>query len=151
MKGQRFPPQVLTDQEVRRLIQASRVDCYTGRRNRALIGLLYRTGLRLFEALGLHPRDLDSQAGTVYVARGKGGKSRLVGMDKGAFRLVAAWEALRAELGLDGNHRLFCTLKGGAISQAYIRRMLPPDEAAGEEGGDREAGTRSRVPAHVCV
>lgn len=43
-------------------------------RNRALIVVLYRGGLRLSEALALHPKDVDAKSGTVTVLRGKGDK-----------------------------------------------------------------------------
>ena len=55
----------------------------TGLRNRALIALLYRTGLRINEALSLYPKDLDLEGGSVRVLNGKGGKSRTVGLDPG--------------------------------------------------------------------
>src|SRR5690606_28263361 len=50
----RFPPEVLSDEEVRALLDAC-PDTHTGVRNRALLALLYRGGLRLGEALKLRP------------------------------------------------------------------------------------------------
>ena len=51
----RFPPEVLTDAEVRALLDASPVASTTGIRNRALIAILHRAGLRISEALDLYP------------------------------------------------------------------------------------------------
>jgi integrase len=48
---------------------------------RARIAVMYGAGLRLAEALALLPKDVDTEAGTVRVLRGKGSKSRLVGID----------------------------------------------------------------------
>ena len=50
----------------------------TGLRNRALLTVLYRAGLRISEALELRPKDLDLISGTVRVLCGKGGKARTV-------------------------------------------------------------------------
>ncbi len=47
-------------------------------RDRALIALLYRSGLRVSEALALYPKDVEG--GAVRVLRGKGGRSRTVGL-----------------------------------------------------------------------
>jgi site-specific recombinase XerD len=63
----------------------------TGLRNRALIALLYRAGLRINEALRLYPKDLDLTDGSVRVLHGKGGKSRTVGLDPGAAAVIEHW------------------------------------------------------------
>ena len=75
-----FPPEILTDDEVCRLLDA----CGTrpaGLRNRALIAVLYRAGLRVNEALDLWPKDIDLQAGSIRVLHGKGDRARTVGID----------------------------------------------------------------------
>ena len=63
----------------------------TGIRNRALITVMYRGGLRLGEALQLKPKDLDAQKGTIRVLHGKGDKARLVGLDEGGWAIVQRW------------------------------------------------------------
>src|SRR5438132_9998176 len=72
--GRRFPAEILTPDEVRALIKACSNRAPTGVRNRALLVLLYRGGLRVAEALRLRPKDLDRAAGTVTILVGKGGK-----------------------------------------------------------------------------
>lgn len=52
---------------------------------RALIVILWRTGLRIGEALALAETDLDSAPGAVLVRKGKGGRRREVGMDRWAW------------------------------------------------------------------
>ena len=74
------PIEILTDSELKALLRVCSARAATGLRNRALLVLGWRGGLRLGEALGLYPRDLDPVAGTVNVRRGKGGKQRLVGL-----------------------------------------------------------------------
>ncbi len=73
--------EILTADEVKSLLRACSGRAPTGIRNRAMIGLGWRGGLRLGEVLSAFPKDLDREAGTVNVLRGKGGKQRTVGLD----------------------------------------------------------------------
>jgi site-specific recombinase XerD len=120
----KYPAEILDDDEVRRLIMAPSTDCPTGVRNRALLVLLYRSGLRISEALDLKPSDLDASKGTIRVLHGKGDKARTVGMDPMAFGIVQNWMTVRSTLGYNGHNPLFCTLKGGPMSYRYIRAMM---------------------------
>ncbi len=140
-KGRKLPGEVLRREEVAALMRACSTRAPTGRRNRALLALLYRSGLRISEALALKPRDLDAKAGTVRVRRGKGGKARTVGMDAEAFDVLARWLDTRKGLGINGTHPVFCTLKGGPVAAAYVRSLLPRLA--------RKAGIDRRVHAHA--
>ena len=71
-KGRRFPAELLSSEEIRALIRACSSRAPTGVRNRALIAVLYRGGLRISEALALLPKDVDSAQGTLTVLHGKG-------------------------------------------------------------------------------
>ncbi len=55
----RFPAEILSDAEVRQLLDACNCRSPTGVRNRTLIAVLYRGGLRINEALDLFPKDVD--------------------------------------------------------------------------------------------
>lgn len=68
-------PTVLSVDEVRRLLAAP-----TNTKHRAILSLIYATGLRLTEATHLRVSDIDGERMTVHVRRGKGGKPRLVPM-----------------------------------------------------------------------
>lgn len=135
-----LPPEVLTPSEVRGLLEACGEATWTARRNRALLVLLYRSGLRLGEALALRPCDIDFERGAVRVLRGKGGRARTSGIDPGGAGAVRAWADERAGLGHRAGGPLFCTASGRAVTQAYVRRLLP-DLA-------RRAGIAKRVHAH---
>ena len=124
-QSRKFPVEVLASDEVRALLQICSPRAPTGIRNRALIAILYRGGLRLGEALALFPKDLDAAAGTVTVLHGKGDKRRTIGLDPGAFALVERWLDRRRELSLTRRERLFCTLRGKPLKDAYVRQMLP--------------------------
>jgi site-specific recombinase XerD len=136
-KGQSYPVEILTPDEVRSLIRGCSNRAPTGVRNRALIVVLYRGGLRLDEAIGhrdpesgrwaggLYPKDVDSRAGTVTVLHGKGDKRRTVGLDPGAFAVLERWLELRRRRDIGGPRRpLFCTLDGTGLDDSYVRKLL---------------------------
>jgi site-specific recombinase XerD len=137
-RGRQFVAEPLTADEVKRLIDAMNQGD-TGHRNRALVAVLYRSGLRISEALGLRPSDVDPKAGTIRVLRGKGGKARTVGIDDGGLRFVEKWLARRSRRGFK-NGRLFCNLDGSPMTGQAVREML--GRAA------RKAGLEKRVHPH---
>jgi site-specific recombinase XerD len=146
-RKRRFPAEVLTAAEVNALLDACGPERdpntrarASALRLRALIAVMYRSGLRVAEALDLYPKDIDAGAGTVRVLRGKGGFARTVGIDPGATRIVAAWLAARADLGFTDADPLFATSPRRALSKDYVRRLLPALA--------RQAGIAKRVHCH---
>ncbi|PZR69978.1 MAG: hypothetical protein DLM63_00450 [Solirubrobacterales bacterium] len=77
--SRRRPAEILTEGEVLALIRACSSTAPSGARNRALIAVLWRSGLRVGEALALELRDVDLHAGTLRIRHGKGDRSRTVG------------------------------------------------------------------------
>jgi site-specific recombinase XerD len=73
-KGKRYPAEPLTGLEVRSLMAACSRRAPTGIRNRALIAVLSRAGLRISEALALESKDLDRSRGAIRILHGKGGQ-----------------------------------------------------------------------------
>ena len=124
-KGQTYPPEVLTEAEVRRLIEACSNRAPTGIRNRALIVAMYRGGLRVGEALALRPKDLHPSAGALTVLHGKGDRRRVVGLDPGAVAILSRWVETRHIGGINGHAPLFCTLKARPLQPSYVRTLLP--------------------------
>ncbi len=139
-KGRRFPAELLLPDEARALLRACSAKAPTGIRNRALIAVLYRGGLRVSEALALYVKDVEESAGTVTVLHGKGDQRRTVGMDPAAFALLERWLDKRRSLGLSARRPIFCTLRGEPIDSSYVRRLLPRLAA--------RAGIEKRVHAH---
>jgi site-specific recombinase XerD len=124
-KGRKLPPELLTPDEVRALLQACSPSAPTGVRNRALLVTLYRAGLRLEEALALLPADVDAGEGLLRVGPRTGGGARVAGIDAGALAIVGQWLDARAALQLPDDAPLFCTLSGGPLQPAYVRQLLP--------------------------
>jgi site-specific recombinase XerD len=122
-KGRTFPPEPLTPAEVAAIIAGCSPRARTGIRNRALLTLLYRSGLRISEALALKPSDVDLARHTVRVLHGKGDKATVRGFHPTATDALARWIDTRKGLGLR-NGPLFCTLEGGPLHDQYVRLLL---------------------------
>jgi site-specific recombinase XerD len=114
---------LLSEAEVRSLLAQCSRRAPTGVRDRALLTVLYRAGLRVSEALDLRPSDIDQERGTIRVHHGKGDKARTVSLDDGSLAVVQLWITERARLGMNGRQTLFCTLAGGPLSANQVRQM----------------------------
>jgi len=150
-KGRRYPAEPLTPDEVRALISAVPGRGPLGARNRALIALLWRSGLRISEALALRPADVDEREGTVRVRNGKGSKDRVAVIDSEALGYVRAWLEVRRANGINGRAPIFCSVADGSngrgvrqpgrpMHSAYVRALLPKVA--------ERAGIEKRVHAH---
>ena len=141
-RGKLMPPEVLTEREIRALIGACSTRGITGHRNRALLAILWRTGVRISEALELRPHDVDFQNGTVRVRVGKGLKPRTTVLsDLDALPFVERWLEERGKREAVGQGApLLCTLKGTATDPSYARHLLPRLA--------KQAGLERRVHPH---
>lgn len=140
-KGRKLPAEPLTRDEVVALMNACSKRAPSGKRDRALICILWRGQLRISETLDLKPSDFDPSKCTIRILRGKGKKSRVVVIDEQAAAELQAWLAERSKLdGINGHKPIFCTLKGGKINPAQIREKLPKLAA--------KAGITKRVHPH---
>lgn len=152
-KGQRYPAEILTACEVEALLAGCSTRAPTGIRNRALLLTLYRCGLRISEALALKPKDVDIDAATLLVLRGKGDRSRQLAFDASVTDALARWLDTRKALGFNGRGTtpLFCTLSGGSVSAVYVRQVLSRLAAkAGIEKAVRPHGLRHTFAAELC-
>ena len=111
-------PRYLTPAQVETLLAAPDVDTMLGLRDRAILEVLYATGLRVSELTGLRDRDLDLEVG-ILTCFGKGRKERLVPMGGEARRWVVRYrDDARAELaGSAGAPELFLNHRGGRLSR----------------------------------
>jgi integrase/recombinase XerD len=127
--GRRIP-QVLSLDEVEQLLEAPSAERPEGQRDRAMIELLYATGLRVSELVGLHVRDVDLRAGWARVDEGKGGKQRVVPIGDIARDSVDAYlqdgrvRMLRKKGGPGCTPMLFVTRRGGGMTrQAFWKNL----------------------------
>lgn len=137
-KGVTYPANPPTASEIIQLMRACRDDAY-GHRMRALIVLLWRSALRISEALALVEDDLKRPAITVRC--GKGGKRRTVGMDPWAWDTIQPWLKERENYPLGP---LFCVLSGPTAGRPWndmqVRNELRKLRA--------KTGIRKRIAPH---
>jgi integrase/recombinase XerD len=123
-KSQRLP-QVLSRDEVSRLLAAPRGTDPPALRDRALLELMYACGLRASEAIGLDVRDVDLKAG-VLRARGKGSKERLVPIGREAIAATRAYldRGRPALVGLREEPRLFVNRRGAGLTRQGLYKIV---------------------------
>jgi integrase/recombinase XerD len=124
-KGRKYPAEPLTPAEVTAIIGQCSRRAPTGIRNRALLTLLYRSGLRVSEVLSLRAADVDLGRHSIRLLDTKSGCAQTRGFHPSADDALARWIDTRKAMGV-GNHgrRLFCTLDGGPLSDDYVRGLL---------------------------
>ncbi|MCA9562123.1 MAG: tyrosine recombinase, partial [Myxococcales bacterium] len=115
-------PSVLNEQEVLRLLHAPDESTPEGLRDSAMLELLYATGLRVSELVGLRMRNLDLSVGLLRTM-GKGSKERLVPMSTPAVEKVTRYlnharnHLLQPAGGLGKTDALFVTRRGGPMTR----------------------------------
>ena len=141
-RGRERLPEVLSRDDVARLLSAPRGAAPTVLRDRALLETMYACGLRASEATGLELSDIDLEAG-ILRARGKGSKERLVPigskaigslrtyLDKGRPRLV----------GIGEERRVFVNHRGAGLSRQGLYKIVQRHAAA--------AGLAHRMSPHT--
>ena len=147
-------PKALDEDEVDLLLHAVTGDAPLAQRDRALLELLYGTGIRISEAVGLDLHDIDLDDGTVRVL-GKGSKERVVPVGRGARVALGAYlrdgrlalRRRRSRRSVRDGDAVVLNARGGRISRqscwAIVRR-------AGERVG-LDAQLSPHVLRHSCA
>jgi integrase/recombinase XerD len=127
-------PRTLSPGEAERLIEAAAGTTPRALRDRALVEVMYGSGLRVSEALGLHRRSADLDERLVRVL-GKGSKERIVPLGRPAVDALRRYVAMgRPHLDVRSRPELFLNARGGPLTRAgaflILRRLA---EKAGLE------------------
>jgi integrase/recombinase XerD len=144
--GRRLPKSLTIDQVLALLEGAGGDGASDGPltlRNRALLELLYSTGARISEAVGLDVDDIDTRARSVLL-RGKGGKQRLVPIGRPAVQALDAYLVRgRPDLARRGRATpaIFLNVRGGRLSRQSAWQVL-------QDAAER-AGILSGVSPHM--
>ncbi len=111
-------PKSLSEEDVENLLAAPDLNTGLGLRDRAMLELLYATGLRVTELITLAMNQLSQDMGVVRVL-GKGDRERLVPVGEEALDWVARYlrEARPAILGVRGSDALFVTARGHGMKR----------------------------------
>jgi len=144
-KIRRSLPGYLRLEEVERLLAQPDEKQPPGLRDRAMLEVLYSTGLRVSELVGLRVMDVDRAAGCVRCI-GKGNKERIVPIGKKAIALVERYlrDARPKLLGIANKANvstLFVNRRGGPLSRVGVWKIL---SAYG-----RQAGMRTGLTPHM--
>ncbi len=117
-------PSVLSRDDVKRLIE-SQGGKRSGLRDRAMVELMYATGVRVSELISLTLNDVDLRDGYLRVL-GKGNKERVIPLGSVAIMWIKRY--LKEERPLfekgKGEDRIFLNLRGGSISRVAVWKML---------------------------
>lgn len=119
----RYLPDVLSEEEVSAIIESVDTRSWQGKRDRAILELLYGCGLRVSEACALLLPDIFSGEGFVRVT-GKGNKERLVPMGECAAEALADYLPQRPTPAGADDGRLFLNRFGKALSRISVFKMV---------------------------
>ena len=115
-------PHALSPDEAGRLMQFDAADPLAVR-DKAIMELLYSSGLRLAELTGLAPDDVNFRDATVRVT-GKGAKTRIVPVGSFALAALKAWLAARGQLAQPAQPALFVGRDGAALGPRAVQARL---------------------------
>jgi integrase/recombinase XerD len=123
---QRLPQHVLSVEEVELLLQQPDIKTPSGLRDRAILEVLYSTGMRRAELLRLKIHDVDFNRGTVMIRQGKGHKDRVVPIGERALTWLQKYLDETRPQFLRGNDDgfLFLTELGDAISRGTLTNAV---------------------------
>jgi integrase/recombinase XerD len=131
-------PNVLVLEEVDRLLAAPDIGSPKGLRDRALLEVLYATGLRVSELIGLRLDGIDLQVGFVR-CMGKGSKERIVPLGESAADAVAAYLPVRRVK--KPTNYIFLNQRGEKLSRMGFWKIL--------KGYGLQAKIKKRLTPHV--
>lgn len=137
-KREKHLPSVMQTSEIALLLEQPDLSTNLGIRDRAWLELLYASGLRISELVGIDIDDIELRARLVKV-RGKGSKERIVPFGSKAEEAVRAYLAVR-----DGDaeeNALFLNYRGARITTRSVRRLF--------DGYLRDASLRSGISPHT--
>jgi len=118
-------PTFLTLEEIERLLNAPDLSTPQGQRNRALLELLYASGLRVSEVISLNLAQVDLDTGEIRV-RGKGSKERITLMGKPAINALTTYlnQGRPKLLSTRGSSALFLNRYGGRLTERSVQKTL---------------------------
>ncbi len=143
-------PSSLSEAQVELLLRAPDAGTAAGLRDRAMLELLYATGLRVSELVRLEVGSLNLRQGVIRVV-GKGGKERLVPVGQEALAWVGRFVAEgRGKLGGEGTKALFPSNRGRAmVRQTFWHAVKRHAAAAGIERNLSPHGLRHAFATHL--
>ncbi len=147
-KPQRLP-KVISREEAKSILAIPNTKTRIGLRNRTILQVLYRQGLRVQELCNLTVKDVDTAQGYIYIQFGKGGKDRVTPMDNETILWCKRW----AEKRPTETNWFFPSLQGTPLEQRYIRAMVADySKKAGVfiQDGQKQKNVHPHCFRHTC-
>ncbi len=148
-RASRLPRAVLSERGVERLINTPSLSTTIGRRDRAILELLYGTGARIGECHRLDLSDLDLKERMLLIRDGKGRKDRVIPVPKrAAMALDVYLKEARPELAHDPRQAaLFLSKQGVRLSYTMLRQLVATHAAEARI----KTSTSPHVLRHTCA
>ncbi len=121
-KGPRKLPKVLDVDRAQQLLDSPVADDFAACRDHAILELLYSSGLRLSELVGLNITDIDLVQGLVVVL-GKGNKQRMLPVGSKAVAAIEHWLTVRGQV-KSHDQALFIGVRGRRMSPQLVRERV---------------------------
>jgi integrase/recombinase XerD len=118
-----YLPKFLNQADVERLLSQPDTSTETGLRDRALLELMYSSGLRVSEAVNIQIKDVDLDGG-VLTTTGKGSKTRRVPVGSSAAEWVKSYLAYRRKHDNTGSQNVFVSPAGRPLTRQLIHSMI---------------------------
>lgn len=145
-KTEQTPPPSLNLEQVRAILEAVNTDTLIGKRDKALIQLLYNTGARVQEIADLRISDLDLEGATIVRLTGKGKKIRIIPLWDETVQCIKAYLQVRTEKCICSEH-LLLNSKGVPLTRFGIGRRIELHAKNAEKECPSLAG--QKVTPHV--
>jgi integrase/recombinase XerD len=118
-QGATHLPRFLSEDDMEKLLAAPDTAAEEGLRDRAMLELMYSSGLRISELIALKSADVDMDAGLL-ACHGKGSKERRIPIGKSATRWLELYRAARASQGRAHDPRLFVSSLGAPLTRQRV-------------------------------
>lgn len=164
-KGRKLPTEVLTSAEIKALLD-SFGSSMTDTRNRAIVLLMYRAGLKVGQVIALERRHYEPGSATLMAPGTNNRPDSPVALDAETRDALDRWMEFRKGSGVPVSAPLFCTItvdsKGNRLYTSYLRVMLKAKaeelgidrratcEGLRRSGIDHRSRAHSRVAAHLA-
>ena len=114
-------PKVLSPKMVEKLFAEINIKCSSGLRNRAMLEIMLRAGLRISEMCSLVPGNIDFDEKMIHVINGKGGVDRNIPIGPCLIEWLQKWDAIRPQR----SEYFFCAVnKRTPILPRYVNQVL---------------------------
>ena len=121
--GKQKIPDILTEEEEQKLLNVFNERYLSPTRNKMMIQLMLKTGLRLSEVINLKWNNINLQTGKLKVVNGKGGKDRIVWFNNGTLDKLREWRQRQADE-VGAADYVFTTSKGKQLIASDVRSMV---------------------------